>query len=118
MLLQQLFARYPAPGDDQAFSVNPTLPANSVDSSAVESEDQETDRIGNIQWCICERCIPMPTQVESRCCREIDEVALCIPEGLTCITQADTFKSQIVHPEHWQDRTSLSSLGRFPASGC
>ncbi|PIO27687.1 hypothetical protein AB205_0011630 [Aquarana catesbeiana] len=56
----------------------------------------------------------MPTQVESRCCQEIDEVALYIPEGLTCITQADTFKSQIVHPEHVRIAHLCHHLEGFP----
>ncbi|XP_073467519.1 uncharacterized protein [Aquarana catesbeiana] len=114
MLIQQLFARYPAPEDDPAFPLNPTLPSNSDDSSAIESEDIETDRIGNIQWCMCERCISMPTQVESCCCREIEEVALCIPEGLTCITQADTFCSQIVHPHHVRIAHLMQHLEGLP----
>ncbi|XP_077345916.1 uncharacterized protein LOC143989588 isoform X4 [Lithobates pipiens] len=109
-LLQQLFARYPDPEDDPAFPLNPTMPY----PNSVESEDLETDRIGNIQWCVCERCITMPTQVESCCCREIEEVALCIPDGLTCITQVDTFYSQIAHPHHVRIAHHMKHLKGLP----
>ncbi|XP_077316021.1 P2X purinoceptor 7-like [Lithobates pipiens] len=100
MLIKKIWARYPARENDPAFPNNPTLPSSSDRLSTSETQPSETDRIGNVTWCSCERCIKMPTQVESVCCREIYAVDACIPEGHQCITQADTFISQIVHHEH------------------
>ncbi|XP_077334762.1 P2X purinoceptor 7-like [Lithobates pipiens] len=100
MLIKQLLARYPARDSDPAFPNNPTVPSSSLASSTSESQDAADERIGNIHWCLCQGCLPMPTRGESVCCREIDEVQGCIPEGRKCITEADLFCSQIATEEH------------------
>ncbi|XP_077344560.1 P2X purinoceptor 7-like [Lithobates pipiens] len=100
IIVQQLLARYPARDIDRAFPVNPTVTSSSVASSTSENLETNEDRIGNIDWCQCQCCIPMATQVESVCCRETAEVDGCIPEGRKCITEADIFTSQIATEEH------------------
>ncbi|XP_073488788.1 P2X purinoceptor 7-like [Aquarana catesbeiana] len=100
MLIAQLLARYPAPEHDRAFPRNPNMPITRDDSITSQLEETPEDRIGNTHWCLCESCIPMATQIESVCCREISEVHGCIPEGSKCITNADMFISQIATEEH------------------
>ncbi|XP_077350025.1 uncharacterized protein LOC143998168 isoform X2 [Lithobates pipiens] len=100
IIVQQLLARYPARDIDRAFPVNPTVTSLSVASSASENLETNDDRIGNIDWCQCQCCIPMATQVESVCCQETAAVDGCIPEGRKCITEADIFSSQIATEEH------------------
>ncbi|XP_065907798.1 P2X purinoceptor 7-like isoform X2 [Dysidea avara] len=41
---------------------------------AVEREETEADRVGNIDWCRCGHCIVMATQRESICCKEIEQI--------------------------------------------
>lgn len=35
------------------------------------AEEQTTERVGHIDWCECGGCLPMPTALESRCCKEV-----------------------------------------------
>ena len=55
-------------------------PANVQESDeSDESEDDlplppHNDRVGNTNWCTCGRCVNMPTDIESTCCREISTV--------------------------------------------
>ncbi|XP_073451281.1 P2X purinoceptor 7-like [Aquarana catesbeiana] len=114
LLIKKIWARYPAPENDPAFPNNPTISSTSDGSSTEDTEVTETERIGNTNWCSCERCIKMPTQVESICCREVDAVDACIPEGHQCITQADTFLSQIVHHEHVRIANIAIHLDNIP----
>ena len=44
------------------------------DDSSACSTDSETLRIGNTDWCLCGRCLPMETYTESLCCKEINEI--------------------------------------------
>ncbi|XP_077305020.1 P2X purinoceptor 7-like [Lithobates pipiens] len=99
LLIEQLLARYPAPEHDRAFPNNPKIP-KSDDSRSSQLQETPDDRIGNTHWCLCECCLAMATQIESICCREIQEVEGCIPEGNKCITNADMFISQIATAEH------------------
>ncbi|KAM7285654.1 P2X purinoceptor 7 [Ixodes scapularis] len=48
--------------------------ANPTTSRARASPDHqppEPDRLGHTGWCTCGRCVPMPTDLESVCCREV-----------------------------------------------
>ncbi|XP_073464418.1 polycomb complex protein BMI-1-like isoform X2 [Aquarana catesbeiana] len=114
MLIQQLLARYPPPDIDRAFPRNPTVPSSTIVASTSESQETSDDRIGKTEWCQCECCIAMPTQVESVCCREIEEVQGCIPEGKKCIIEADMFRSQIATEEHVRLMFTMLHLEGLP----
>ncbi|XP_040186552.1 P2X purinoceptor 7-like [Rana temporaria] len=96
IIVAQLLARFEGNENEQAFPVNPTL----TDSEESESEDGNEDRLGNTVWCSCDCCIPMASQIESVCCREITAIEASIPEGSSCITSADIFQSQIATEAH------------------
>ena len=46
----------------------------SPSSSSGESEEEENSRIGNTEWCLCEKCEAMETYTESLCCQDTNEV--------------------------------------------
>ncbi|PIO10396.1 hypothetical protein AB205_0159240 [Aquarana catesbeiana] len=114
IIIKQLLARYPPPETDRAFPRNPTIPSSSISSSDSQSQDTPDDRIGNVQWCICQCCIKMPTQVESVCCQEIEEVQACIPDRKKCITEADMFCSQIATEQTAQLMSTMLHLESLP----
>ncbi|XP_077318461.1 P2X purinoceptor 7-like [Lithobates pipiens] len=114
MMIEQLLARYPDTEHDPAFPNNPRIISTPDDSKTSQAEDTPEDRIGNTHWCHCECCIPMATQIESVCCREIHQVEGCIPEGGKCITCADMFISQIATQEHVQLTSLAMHLDELP----
>ena len=42
----------------------------------IDGGEQTTsrDRVGVSDWCLCSQCLAMPTDLESKCCREVAEV--------------------------------------------
>ena len=52
--------------------------ADDSDSNSTDSEEEELQKIGNVEWCKCGRCKPMFTYNESLWCQDTNEV----PEGL------------------------------------
>ncbi|XP_069133573.1 uncharacterized protein [Argopecten irradians] len=46
-------------------------------------------RVGNTEWCRCGHCPAMPTEKESLCCKEMDQVQNKLSEG--CITAHSGF---------------------------
>lgn len=91
---------YSSNSNNQAFQDSPRAPITVQPYSSSQTEESAEDRIGNTDWCICDCCRPMPTQIESVCCREIDQVEGNIPEGLTCMTAAPIFVSQFATEAH------------------
>ena len=75
------------------------LPRNIVQSSAngmsVNTNNIER-RAGNVNWCECEHCRVMETEIESICCK--DEVP---PDYFDeeCVTLSSNFESVCLHPE-------------------
>ncbi|KAE8576666.1 hypothetical protein XENTR_v10004277 [Xenopus tropicalis] len=63
--------------------------------SAQLSMPAETDhsgaapRVGNTSWCSCENCVPMPSLLESFCCREEDKLKKYFIGRYSCITQVN-----------------------------
>ena len=55
-----------------------------------QSESSET-RIGHNRWCACGKCLPMATEKESVCCKEVREIALKM-ETHVCITDHPSFE--------------------------
>ncbi|XP_040187361.1 P2X purinoceptor 7-like [Rana temporaria] len=94
IIVSQLLESYASNANDQAFQDNPRAPITVLPFSASQSEDSPDERIGNTTWCRCDSCIPMPTQIESVCCRELPIVEANIPEGLNCMTAAPVFITQ------------------------
>ena len=64
----------------QPYDLEPTIPSSEVSSSSNSDEgtsdsEQEKERIGNTDWCVCGgKCRPMESYTESLCCRETNEV--------------------------------------------
>ena len=63
------------------------------DSDDTNSQASFTERLGNISWCSCAKCLPMPRAVECICCRELSEVVEHLEGSDGCITCLETFKS-------------------------
>lgn len=81
-------------GEISPYSFEP-LASNYVNlQRQVENSPTNTGRIGNINWCICENCIPMDTNHESHCCCESKSISE-LKGGLTCITLHDSFHSVV-----------------------
>ncbi|XP_060589285.1 uncharacterized protein LOC132744554 [Ruditapes philippinarum] len=63
-------------------------------------ENEESERLGNTNWCECENCRALDNDRESICCNEIDSVKLKIEQykeematDLSCITRYPGFQS-------------------------
>ena len=56
--------------------------ASSSDDKSDNSSDEEQARIGNTDWCLCERCLAMDTYAESLCCQDTNEIPEDFFEGL------------------------------------
>ena len=56
--------------------LEPRIPSSEVSSASSSDTDEpeELERIGNINWCNCDRCFAMETNTESLCCRDTNEV--------------------------------------------
>ena len=49
--------------------------SNSNSDEGTSDSEQEKERIGNTDWCVCGgKCRPMESYTESLCCRETNEV--------------------------------------------
>ncbi|KAG8442502.1 hypothetical protein GDO86_011336 [Hymenochirus boettgeri] len=59
---------------------------NPIEESSSEIEEDPNSRIGKISWCLCGNCKEMPTEKESICCQEVEEIKRQIPEESVCIT--------------------------------
>nr|NP_001079810.1 uncharacterized protein LOC379500 [Xenopus laevis]AAH54320.1 MGC64596 protein [Xenopus laevis] len=60
-----------------------------------------TVRVGNTNWCVCGHCCPMPTEEESICCMEIENLQGIVTEDITCITEHPQFD------EYCQNKSNL-----------
>ena len=62
----------------QNYDLEPTIPSSEVSSDSDKGNsdnEEEKERIGNTNWCVCgEKCSPMEMYTESLCCRETNEV--------------------------------------------
>ncbi|KAH7932344.1 hypothetical protein HPB51_029341 [Rhipicephalus microplus] len=58
-------------------------------SRSPDHDPPEPDRLGNTRRCTCGQCVPMPTTLESICCREIQAAIRRQPSG--CITENPHF---------------------------
>ena len=48
----------------------------STTSSSDDDENQnENTRIGNVSWCLCEKCKAMESSIGSLCCKEMSEIS-------------------------------------------
>ena len=67
------------------------------DSGESDTDVQEqasfTERLGNMNWCSCAKCVSMPRGIECQCCREMESLQerLMERENLDCITSHDQF---------------------------
>ena len=44
-----------------------------ISSSAMQTNEVEKERKGNLDWCLCGKCKVMSTNAESLCCRQKNE---------------------------------------------
>lgn len=51
-----------------------TTSSNDEQVSGSDSDSNEESRIGNTNWCLCGKCLPMCTYTESFCCLDTNEV--------------------------------------------
>ncbi|XP_071989151.1 P2X purinoceptor 7-like [Engystomops pustulosus] len=73
----------------------PCFPSNPlrVDfSQYIDLEIEENnERIGNVNWCNCNNCVPMSTSIESICCLEVEN-AIPYVTNHTCIIDHEYFR--------------------------
>ncbi|XP_060072401.1 P2X purinoceptor 7-like [Ylistrum balloti] len=79
----------------QPYQFEPEVDGESSPSSPASStrSDDNADRLGSLDWCLCGNCSLMPTIEECRCCSEIHSVLNTkddIP-GIQCITDHPGF---------------------------
>ena len=56
------------------YDFEPNIKDLPSDSNNQQKEKNEHWRIGNTDWCICEKSQPMESKAESLCCLDTDEV--------------------------------------------
>ena len=57
-------------------------------------DDPDSQRQGTTNWCLCEKCGPMPTDKESLCCQELSALDHRLQQeevDLSCITLDQRF---------------------------
>ena len=59
-----------------------------MEESLSSENDEDTSRSENLLWCVCDKCVFIPTVVETKCCRECIGNKL---EGLKCISTCKDF---------------------------
>ncbi|KAK3731611.1 hypothetical protein QZH41_015865 [Actinostola sp. cb2023] len=117
------------------YQFEPIAPHNLTDEDEFSSEDEsdenneeQHERVGNVEWCSCNNCKTMHTGTESVCCRENAKVLDKLPEGLLCITKLEDFTvvclnkavletalSQYVESEGFIDDEPLNDTYRYIA---
>ncbi|XP_044130704.1 uncharacterized protein LOC122923908 [Bufo gargarizans] len=88
-LLQELRSKFGLySGEEECFPSNPLMNENLgyEDFLPLCSES----RIGRVDWCTCENCVTMPTNLESICCKEVENATPYIC-SFQCITQHEFF---------------------------
>ncbi|KAH6942394.1 hypothetical protein HPB50_004289 [Hyalomma asiaticum] len=74
------------------FQFDPLQSSESDDDENSEGNDGGgNQRTGHAEWCSCGRCVPMNTEHESVCCREVERANAFIAAGTDCITLHPTF---------------------------
>ena len=69
-------------------------------------------RIGHNRWCACGKCLPMATEQESVCCKEVREIALKV-EPHACITEHPSFERVCLDSEVLQTALVAMRVVRF-----
>ena len=75
------------------YDFEPNIKDLPSDSNNQQKEKNENWRIGNTDWCICEKCQPMESEAESLCCLDTDEVPDDYFEGQKCVTSSEGFNT-------------------------
>ena len=58
------------------YDLEPRISSSDLSSSSNGNNDSETaeeSRIGNVDWCLCGKCLPMTSYTESICCFDISK---------------------------------------------
>ena len=63
---------------EQRISSSDLSSSSTENSSDSDRETAEESRIGNVDWCLCGKCLPMTSYTESICCLDISKVYLVI----------------------------------------
>ncbi|XP_068137476.1 uncharacterized protein [Hyperolius riggenbachi] len=79
----------------ESFPSNPIRDPNNPN----HFDDVDRDRIGHVQWCSCQKCVPMPTGLESVCCKEISNLEEQM-EDINCITEHADFYNFCQNPNY------------------
>ncbi|XP_053550898.1 uncharacterized protein LOC128642224 [Bombina bombina] len=70
---------------------------------------ETSSRTGNVDWCTCSNCIVMTTEVESKCCNEIEKIHPWLRSGMPCVCRHQYINRLI-------DREYLQDLHRYSAA--
>ncbi|XP_069585065.1 uncharacterized protein [Ranitomeya imitator] len=78
-------------GDCETEECFPSNPLRINNQNYIEfNTDTEENRIGKNDWCHCGNCVPMPTNIESICCQEIQNAEQYMLD-FSCITLHEFF---------------------------
>jgi len=66
------------------------------------SEDGDSSRLQNLNWCLCGHCVAMPSLIEcSKCCREcVNLMENKLDEKTQCITEHERVRATDIEPAH------------------
>ena len=74
------------------------ITSSSKSETDIREQASFTERLGSTSWCECTsectKCAPMPSGIECRCCKEMEDVVECVPENEShqCIMDHEQFK--------------------------
>uniref|UniRef100_A0A8C5QLR2 P2X purinoreceptor 7 intracellular domain-containing protein n=1 Tax=Leptobrachium leishanense TaxID=445787 RepID=A0A8C5QLR2_9ANUR len=74
---------------------DPRCDPREVQQAAVEEEE----RLSNTDWCICGKCVQMPTTEESVCCHEFQNIKEKFGEDTKCICEDPYVQESLVDRE-------------------
>ncbi|CAH2256630.1 Hypothetical predicted protein [Pelobates cultripes] len=65
-----------------------------------ENTQASPTRVGTSEWCLCGNCMPMQSEEESLCCREIENIVDMLNEQQNCICNLPYLREQLSSREH------------------
>ncbi|KAM5140512.1 uncharacterized protein ACMZJ9_014379 [Mantella aurantiaca] len=72
----------------------PSFPVQAPKRRRLQEDDS---LVGHTRWCICGKCMPMPTADECRCCCSLPEVQPFLRPGMKCVTEAAEFHERCLN---------------------
>ena len=82
----------------------------SEDMDSSEENESDFSRLENLHWCTCEKCLIIPTLMESKCCCECRSLLNENLAGVKCITLNKDFIILCIYQQNSSKHRSSSTL--------